>query len=68
MSLELLLMDITFLSAIVPHIDSSNIQNLRFDFHLFLLFFWCFTKYILFVRTAYEKRLSQNKIMLKKNK
>ena len=58
MPLELLLMDITFLSAIVPHIDSYNIQNLRFDFHLFLLFIWCLTKYISFVRITYKKKIN----------
>ena len=68
MSFELYVMDVAFLSAIVPHIDKSNIQNLRFDFHLFLLCIWFFTKYVSFVRRAYQKRHAQDKIMFKKNR
>jgi len=68
MSFELYVMDVAFLSAIVPHIDKSNVQNLRFDFHLFLLCIWFFTKYVSFVRRAYQKRQAQNKIIFKKNR
>ena len=68
MSFELYVMDVAFLSAIEPHIDKSNVQNLRFDFHLFLLCIWFFTKYVSFVRRAYQKRQAQNKIIFKKNR
>ena len=46
MFFEVVLLDITLLSAIFPHIDRKEILNGKFDFHMLLFVLWCLSKII----------------------
>lgn len=46
MFFEVVLLDMTLLSAIFPHIDRNKVLNGQFDFHMLLFVLWCLSKII----------------------
>ena len=70
MFFEVVLLDITLLSAIFPHIDRKKILNGKFDFHMLLFVLWCLSKiiYIIYKNNKKIERIKKQLIINNFNK
>jgi hypothetical protein len=70
MFFEVVLLDMTLLSAIFPHIDRKKISNGKFDFHMLLFVLWCLSKiiYIIYKNNKMIKKIKKQMVIDKINK
>ena len=70
MFFEVVLLDITLLSAIFPHINRNKILNVKFDFHMLLFVLWCLSKiiYIIYKNNKKIERIKKQLILNNFNK
>ena len=70
MFFEVVLLDITLLSAIFPHIDRKKILNGKFDFHMLLFVLWCLSKiiYIIYKNNKMIKKIKKQMVIDNINK
>ena len=70
MFFEVVLLDITLLSAIFPHINRNKILNGKFDFHMLLFVLWCLSKiiYIIYKNNKMIKKIKKQMVIDNINK